>query len=234
MIRRSVVDACTRVVGWLRRGRRVAPAGPVTKVNLGSALLVAPGWINVDASVNALLGGAPRPVLGVLYRWTGSRALFSRDEYVRILRSHRFVHHDFRFGLPFADDSVDYVYSSHLLEHLHRDDALRLLGEVHRILKPGGVARICVPDLSHALALYQEGKKQESLEYFFSPTRAGALNRHQYMYDAELLAGALRSSGFAEVTRRAFQEGDVPDLVELDNRPEETLYMEARKRARPA
>jgi len=229
-MRRLIVDAFVRAIGWLRRRRRVAPSGAVVKVNLGSALLVADGWINVDASVNALLGGAPRPVLGILYRWTGSRELFSREEYVRILRSHRFVHHDFRFGLPFGDNAVDYVYSSHLLEHLHRDDAVRLLRDVHRILKPGGVARICVPDLSHALALYSAGSKEASLEYFFSPSRAGALNRHQYMYDADLLTKALRDGGFSDVARRKFQEGDVPDLVELDNRPEETLYMEARRR----
>jgi SAM-dependent methyltransferase len=228
-MRRVALDAFTRLVGWLRRHRRLAPSGSVTKVNLGSALLVADGWINLDASINALAGGAPPSVLRLLYRWTGSREIFTRNEYVRILRGHRFVHHDFRFGLPFDDNVVDYVYSSHLLEHLHRDDAVSLLRDVHRILKPGGVVRICVPDLAHALGLYNAGKKEASLEYFFSPTRAGTLNRHQYMYDAELLAAALRSGGFADIERRAFREGDIPDLPELDNRPEETLYMEARK-----
>ena len=225
------VDTVSLVLAWLRRKRRLRPVEAVVKVNLGSALCVAPGWINIDASVNALLAGAPEFLLLLAHRWSGSRALLGREEYVRTLRDNRFVHHNFRYGLPFEDDSVDYVYSSHLLEHLHRDDAQRLLREVHRILKPGGWTRICVPDLSHALALFHGGKKEESLEYFFSTNQAGALNRHQYMYDSGLLTAALRASGFVEIQRRGFQQGDVPDLLTLDNRPDETLYMEARKSA---
>src|SRR2546422_9080440 len=158
-----MVDVVSLAVAWLRRGRRLRFRDPLIKVNLGSALVIAPGWTNLDGSVNALLGGAPAFVLRLAYRWSGSNQLFSREEYCRILRSNRFVHHNFRHGLPFADDSVDYVYSSHLLEHLHRDDALRLLRDIHRILKPGAWVRICVPDLSHALALFNDGKKEEAL-----------------------------------------------------------------------
>ncbi len=226
---RNAIDRIGLFVAWLHRKRRLPVHDAVVKVNLGSALLVTPGWINVDASPNALLSGAPTSVLRLAYRWSGSRKLFSPEEYSRILRSNKFVHHNFRYGLPFEDNSVDYVYSSHLLEHLHRDDALQLLGEVHRILKPGGWVRICVPDLAHALTLFRDGKKEVALEYFFSINWAGALNRHQYMYDAELLNRAFSKSGFVNIVPRTFQEGEVPDLAALDNRPEETLFMEARK-----
>ncbi len=228
-MRRRLLDAVSLVAAWFKRGRRLRSSNAVVKVNLGSALFVAPGWINVDASVNALLSSAPAFVLRLAHRWTGSNRLFGSEEYCRILRSNKFVHHNFRHGLPFEDDSVDYVYSSHLLEHLYRDDALRLLRDIRRILKPGGWVRICVPDLSHALALFNQGKKEEALEYFFSPDWAGALNRHQYMYDAELLGRALDKSGFVQIARRTYQQGEVPDLKTLDNRPKETLFVEARK-----
>jgi predicted SAM-dependent methyltransferase len=50
-------------------------------------------------------------------------------------------------GLPFDDGSVGGCYASHLLEHLSREDARRLLLECRRILRSGGVLRLAVPDL---------------------------------------------------------------------------------------
>jgi SAM-dependent methyltransferase len=55
--------------------------------------------------------------------------------------------HDLRKGLPFVDNSVDAVYHSQFLEHLDRPIAAILAQEVKRVLKPGGIHRIVVPDL---------------------------------------------------------------------------------------
>src|SRR5712692_2960803 len=157
---RKIIDGASLLIAWFNRNRRLHPIETVIRVNLGSALTVAPGWVNVDGSVNALFAGAPAPFLRYLYRWSGSHDLYSCEEYCRTLRTNRYVHHDFRYALPFDDESVDYLYSSHLLEHLFREDALRLLKEIQRTLKPGGWVRICVPDLAHALALFASGKKE--------------------------------------------------------------------------
>lgn len=54
---------------------------------------------------------------------------------------------DVRSPIPLPNGSVDMCYSSHLLEHLAPKDAERFLREQHRILKPGGVIRVAVPDL---------------------------------------------------------------------------------------
>ena len=48
---------------------------------------------------------------------------------------------------PTDDSTVDFVYSSHFLEHLYRADAQRILRESFRVLKLGGTIRISVPDL---------------------------------------------------------------------------------------
>jgi ubiquinone/menaquinone biosynthesis C-methylase UbiE len=56
------------------------------------------------------------------------------------------VPHDLRRGIPFGDSTVDAVYHSHLLEHMTREAARALLAEALRVLKPGGVQRIVVPD----------------------------------------------------------------------------------------
>jgi SAM-dependent methyltransferase len=228
---RQVIDTATHTAAWLRRGRTVHPSGAIVKVNLGSGLKVAPGWVNLDSSLNALCAQAPPPVLRAMYPLTNAKQWYSRDAYVRLLRENTFVHHDFTYGLPFPDRSVDYVYSSHLVEHLFKDEAERLMRESFRILKPSGRIRVCVPDLEHAVSLYQAGQRETAMEFFFSDSKRGYFGRHQYMYDFQMLSELLAGAGFDNIQRCAFREGQMPDIAVLDNRPEQTLYVEA---VRPA
>ena len=55
--------------------------------------------------------------------------------------------HNLQKGIPWPDRSVDSAYHSHLLEHIDRDAAPVFLREVRRVLRPGGIHRIVVPDL---------------------------------------------------------------------------------------
>lgn len=57
-------------------------------------------------------------------------------------------------GLPFDNDLFDVVYSSHFLEHLTPEQADFVLSEIYRILKPGGIIRIVVPDLENICKEY--------------------------------------------------------------------------------
>src|SRR5262245_21083454 len=54
--------------------------------------------------------------------------------------------------LPFATDSVYFVYSSHLIEHLRPLAGLDFVVECHRVVKPGGWIRLVTPDFA-ALAI---------------------------------------------------------------------------------
>jgi SAM-dependent methyltransferase len=62
--------------------------------------------------------------------------------------------HDLRKGIPFPDGSVDAVYHSHVLEHIDREHVPGFLAEVHRVLKPGGIHRVVVPDLERQAREY--------------------------------------------------------------------------------
>jgi len=61
---------------------------------------------------------------------------------------------DVSTGLPFPDESFDVVYHSHLLEHIPQAAAGALMAECSRVLKPGGIIRILVPDLEQIAKLY--------------------------------------------------------------------------------
>lgn len=61
---------------------------------------------------------------------------------------------DVRYGLPFGDGGADVCYASHVLEHLTPDAAEQLLSECHRVLRPGGIVRVAVPDLETIVLYY--------------------------------------------------------------------------------
>lgn len=64
--------------------------------------------------------------------------------------------HNVTAPLPFPDATFDAVYHSHVLEHLSKSRAPTFLQECLRVLKPGGVLRVAVPDLERICALYLE------------------------------------------------------------------------------
>ena len=64
--------------------------------------------------------------------------------------------HDLQKGLPYANNSIDAVYHSHLLEHIDRTEVKVFLMEIFRVLKPNGVQRIVVPDLYFLCKSYVE------------------------------------------------------------------------------
>jgi len=64
--------------------------------------------------------------------------------------SSRYIDHDIDLfqsrTLPFESDSVDFYYSAHTLEHIPQEFCPGILSELHRTLKPGSAARLCMPD----------------------------------------------------------------------------------------
>jgi predicted SAM-dependent methyltransferase len=68
--------------------------------------------------------------------------------------------HNLRRGIPYPDNTFDAVYHSHLLEHLPRADALKLLQECNRVLTAGGVIRVTVPDLESMVRIYLQALEE--------------------------------------------------------------------------
>ena len=225
---KSFVDKVNSLIAWTKRHRRIAPSGEIVKANFGSGITVADGWINIDGGTFALFAGWPSAALRVIYRLSECRNWENEEDYICRLRLNSFIHHNLEYGFPFTNDSVDYLYSSHVMEHFYPVTAAFLFRDAHRVLKKGGRFRVCVPDLKHAVDLYSCGKKEAALEYFFA-MRRNPLSQHRYMYDFELLSKYLVEAGFIDVKRCSFKRGQVPDVEVLDCREDETLFVEAVK-----
>lgn len=119
-------------------------------LNLGCGLKTSDSTdvINIDWSIYLRLKRIKlfKPFVPLVFRGERLERFNSLPENILV--------HNLARGIPFASDSVDAVYHSHMFEHLDRDVADTFLTEVKRVLKPGGIHRIVVPDFEKACRAY--------------------------------------------------------------------------------
>ncbi len=136
--------------------------------------------------------------------------------------------------LPFHDESMDFVFSEHLIEHMPYPQGCALLAECQRILKRGGILRIATPDLAFLINLYRSDKSDLQMEFLnwskerFLPWApfaddAFVINNavrdwgHQFIYDEKTLRQALAKTGFLEIRRQPLMHSEHAALRGLEN-----------------
>jgi predicted SAM-dependent methyltransferase len=105
--------------------------------------------------------------------------------------------------LPFPDNSTDYIFAEHVVEHLDSRDVFNFFSECYRILKKGGVLRVCVPSITRVAAkaddeyLYWLGSSGFGEATLDSAIRNLMVNHgHKTMWSEEILSVALQGAGF--------------------------------------
>jgi len=166
-----------------------------------------PGWLNLDGNFDrgdGLPGG---------YVWPNTIFVDDTDRY----NMKHVVSASSR--LPFADASVQFVYTEHMMEHMLplTGGGVNFLREAWRVLAPGGLLRIVTPDLAKYVCALAGRGPPGSVENGFlekhaarfgpmemmsnPPTRATITNNifrnygHEWIYDYEELRHALRYAG---------------------------------------
>jgi predicted SAM-dependent methyltransferase len=177
----------------------------VRRLNWGCGKHPRPGWINSDAA-----------------DWLG-------------------VDHvgDIREGLPVEEDSIDYAVGVHSLPEIPYDDLLSALHELKRVLKPGGILRLALPDIDKGIEAYHRGDR----DYFLVPDEDAKSISAKFIvqtiwyghtrtpFNHDFIEELLLKAGFARVHRCAFGQtaSPFPEIVTLDNRERESLFVEAIK-----
>lgn len=137
---------------------------------------------------------------------------------------------DLRRPFRFPDATFECVFASHVLEHLEPETAERCLHEIRRVLMPGGVLRLAVPDLDELIASY-DPRDPEPFLWGVYQGRGPAdrrPHRHWWHYNARSLGTLLEQVGFREIDFPGFRSGRMPDVELVDNRPG-SLFAEALK-----
>lgn len=206
------------------------------QLHLGSGPHAEPGWVNVDKSLVARISRV-RPLVHSL------ALLGVLDDRQRDTRWPReVVQRDLTKQFEWKDHTVRAIYSSHMVEHLDRAEARHLLEECLRVLKPGGVLRLALPNLLGAVERYQQSKASgnhcaadELIEFLYFVPSYGTMSRlrrlgvrmlhrsHAWMYDADSMNALLKDIGFTDVRECRFHEGACPDLGTLETRRDETF-----------
>jgi SAM-dependent methyltransferase len=146
---------------------------------------------------------------------------------------------DIRGGLPIETGSLDYIVSIHALPMIPYPDLVPVLRELRRILKPGGVLRLGLPDLERGISAYLRG----DCSYFLVPdddvqSLGGKFIVHMLWYGysltlftADFAEEMLRRANFREVRHCRFRETTSVQagITDLDNREAESLFVEAVK-----
>ena len=141
---------------------------------------------------------------------------------------------DMKKPLPFADVSVDAIFTEHMVEHLTYTESLALMRECSRVLRPGGVLRIVVPDFELYIRSYIEKHQlaQPGLSAPLTPllglARIAYGSSHRSIWDAETLTALLNYAGL-HGSRRQFRESDLDPCPDTPAREFESLYVEAVK-----
>lgn len=202
-------------------------------VQYGCGWSAPPTWRNFDAS--ATLRFEKVPIFGRMYT-KNSRRFPSNVEYGDIVK-----------GLPINRNSCDAIFASHILEHLALDDLKIALAHTYKLLKPGGVFRLIVPDLRVYAEAYLYSSDPLAAHRFMQDTYLGmsfrprgllglmnmwlAKSQHLWMWDYSSLKHELINSGFVNIRQCAF--GDSSDLLYKDVEDSErfvnSVAIEARK-----
>lgn len=145
---------------------------------------------------------------------------------------------------PFPDNSFDYVFSEHTIEHIQYRQALTMLRQCHRVLKPGGRIRLVTPDLRvYAGFLKSELSpiERDCVNHFFNDwIKTGfsyakdyqpisdqypaifVLNdifrnyEHRFIYDDQTLAELVKAAGFQMVEQAVTGKSSDPNLSGLE------------------
>ncbi len=99
------------------------------------------------------------------------------------------------------NDTVGLIYASHVLEHFGRHQVEEVLREWHRVLRPGGVLRLAVPDFEAVVAVYLEQGLDEGpgILGLVCGGQKDELDYHKMIFDRPLLTRLLKRVGFREV-----------------------------------
>lgn len=142
--------------------------------------------------------------------------------------------------LPFEDNSIDFIFNEHFIEHLTVQESRNAIYDFMRVLRPGGVLRIATLDLKSEVNDYltlplNKNPVIKTFNLEFIKTRAELLNMafswwgHRWLYDEEELERRLKEAVCRKFERCKLKKSRHLELRNLETREESNLIIEVTK-----
>ena len=215
--------------------------GKAHRLSVGCGRTPTVGYLNLDNSFTVRIARWPLVLKALYYlRLASKESLISGP----VIIERKIEWADATKYLPVPDESASVVYSSHMLEHLDHEEAVRFLAEARRVLVRNGIVRFSVPDLRRRILQYvQRGDADsfmESLNVRSHNLRTirGKIRMllvgdrdHRWMYDAKSLCRLLDLNGFTDSVEvpPGVTQIESPGDLNLREREDDSIYVEARK-----
>ena len=166
------------------------------------------------------------------------------DQFVKIIKEYKIQKAD-ATNLPLQKNTIDVIYSSHMIEHMGQDELAVFLKKSFETLKSGGTLRLLTPDFRIKVDDYLEsgdadiffkntllgrgssrGILKQRIKLFFFGDRS-----HLFLYDATSLSKRLKYAGFIDIKILKAGETTISFETNIDysERKDESLYIEAKK-----
>ena len=205
-------------------------------VNLGCGYIGHDDWINVDWGILGFIN--KYPVFKKIIFGLGLAPASYNRQWPKNLRLINLRKH-----FPFPDNSIDFIFTAHFVEHLEKHETVRLFRPCYRALEPGGTIRVVVPDLDVVVKQYLGNPnpiervdilnnhfwgvlpKQDTPPSLHERILSLFARGHNWFYNFEYMKKILMLAGFdeARIIRCGFRQGQVPNLDSLDNHPDHSL-----------
>lgn len=122
----------------------------------------------------------------------------------------------------FPNNSVDFIYASHAMEHIPRSKLVKSLKDWYRVLKPGGVLRFGVPNFDKLIEVYQASERNVDSIINQLMGSEGEHDDHHTIWNLEYAKTILKETGFKEI-----REWDYKNIEHHDFKDKTSRIMKA-------
>lgn len=113
----------------------------------------------------------------------------------------------------FEDNSIELIHCSHALEYFDRQEGLLALKEWYRVLQPGGILRVAVPDFQALITVYRESGLGAILGPLYGRMECNeGYIYHKTVYDFNDLYRLLEEAGFSTIQKYDWRTTDYADF----------------------